>query len=1021
MKMSLTLIMFLCISLGFSQKNDHLTTRHSTNKKPAVFFEENKGQIRDQEWQPRADVLFSGNSGGLIYHLKTNGLHYSLRKTETWQKVENALSDRYAEDSIPARIGTYRVDVNWIGANKDVEIIKGEALSGYKNYYNVPEGVEAALFVKSYSDIIYKNIYNGIDLHFYEGFHGGLEYDFIVKPGADYKQIQMHIKGAELEVNPQGELVMHTPYGEIIEGVLKVYQNNEQINSSWKLRDNLVSFSLVDYDPESALRIDPPVRVWGTYYGGGGDERISDVSMGKDGNLYIAGWTNSTNAIATTGAHQVTLSGSTNAFLTKMDTSGLPLWSTYYGGLDTRGTSCAIGANRKIFLGGYTRSTTNIATPGSHQTNLNNAASNNPDAFLVQFDTNGIREWGTYYGGAAWEKGLCVEADNSGNAYLGGWTESTNNISSTGAHQTGLAGFNDGFMVKFDTTGIRKWGSYYGGSGSYDEINSFALDKNGSLIFAGQTNSPSGIATSGVHQQNLVGFVSDAFVAKMTPNGIRVWGTYYGGPHPDWSNSCAVDVNGNVYLTGYTSSTSGIAGPGAHENSPSGTFLVKFTTGGALGWGSYFGSNANDMGHSCTIDNKGNVYITGETRSASGIATSAAHQTSYNGSADAFVTQFSIEGIQKWGTYYGGSAGDVGYSCVLDGHGNLYLAGETKSTNAIASPGAHQTTHSGGATSFSDGFLTKLNYCSNTNSSLTDTVCDLLTSPSGRYTWTNTGIYLDTIPNYGGCDSIITVDLTVKASSGDTISPIACDTYVSPSGKYTWNGTGLYFDTIPNAVGCDSIISINLALHHSATDSVTLSACKSFTSASGNYTWTTSGTYLDTISTIKGCDSVITYNLTLHTIDTTIFKASDTLKANAGGTTSYQWVDCSNGFTAIPGETKRNFLAQRNGSYAVIISDSICSDTSACINITDIGLVHYIISKNIKVYPNPTEGDFTLELSRPYAEVRISITDLAGKVVYSQSDLQGQEFELQLPHSKGTYLVEVIADDESMITKVIKE
>jgi hypothetical protein len=151
-----------------------------------------------------------------------------------------------------------------------------------------------------------------------------------------------------------------------------------------------------------------------------------------------------------------------------------------------------------------------------------------------------------------------------------------------------------------------------------------------------------------------------------------------------------------------------------------------------------------------------------------------------------------------------------------------------------------------------------------TAASITEVACDSYTSPSGK-TWTTSGMYMDTIPNAVGCDSVITVDLTVNPSSASTISETVCDSYTSPSGK-VWTSSGTYLDTIPNAAGCDSVITVELTVNSSSTSSLTETACDSYTSPSGKV-WTVSGSYVDTIPNAAGCDSIISIDLTVNAAD----------------------------------------------------------------------------------------------------------------------------------------------------------
>lgn len=152
---------------------------------------------------------------------------------------------------------------------------------------------------------------------------------------------------------------------------------------------------------------------------------------------------------------------------------------------------------------------------------------------------------------------------------------------------------------------------------------------------------------------------------------------------------------------------------------------------------------------------------------------------------------------------------------------------------------------------------------------ISDSACASYSSPSGNHTWTTTGMYLDTLVNAIGCDSVITVDLTVFGAKFDTISANACYSYPAPSGSGSWTATGTYTDTLVNAHGCDSFLTVNLVLDTSSA-TLMVDACYSYNSPSGNYTWTQSGTYLDTLTTNAGCDSLIAVQLQINSSAQTI-------------------------------------------------------------------------------------------------------------------------------------------------------
>jgi hypothetical protein len=134
------------------------------------------------------------------------------------------------------------------------------------------------------------------------------------------------------------------------------------------------------------------------------------------------------------------------------------------------------------------------------------------------------------------------------------------------------------------------------------------------------------------------------------------WGTYYGGDDYEYCKASAVDAGGNVYIAGFTLSGSDIAA-GGHQNTPGGSedaFLVKFNAAGVRQWATYYGGALDDEAVSCAVDADGNVYIAGQTYSSTAIA-SGGHQNTYGLAADAFLVKFNSDGVRQWGTYYGGS------------------------------------------------------------------------------------------------------------------------------------------------------------------------------------------------------------------------------------------------------------------------------------------------------------------------------------------------------------------------------
>ena len=210
--------------------------------------------------------------------------------------------------------------------------------------------------------------------------------------------------------------------------------------------------------------------------------------------------------------------------------------------------------------------------------------------------------------------------------------------------------------------------------------------------------------------------------------------------------------------------------------------------------------------------------------------------------------------------------------------------------------------------------------------------CQNYLSPSGSKVWTSSGTYNDTIPTTNNCDSIITVNLTINQPASVTFNETTCDSFTSPSGDTTWTTSGTYEDTLSRVNGCDSVITFNLTINNTQSSTISETACGSYTVPSGDTTWTTSGTYQDTIATTAGCDSIITINLTINTVDTGVNRNGvmlESVESNA----SYQWLDCENGYAELSGDTSQTFSPASTGIYAVEVSKNGCVDTSPCYNI----------------------------------------------------------------------------------------
>ncbi|MDT8324108.1 MAG: hypothetical protein RRA94_08360, partial [Bacteroidota bacterium] len=318
-----------------------------------------------------------------------------------------------------------------------------------------------------------------------------------------------------------------------------------------------------------------------------------------------------------------------------------------------------------------------------------------------------IDPWATYYGGSEWDFGHDIVVDAANNLYVAGAAGSTNAIASSGAHSTTFTGpRQDGFLVKFNAAGQREWGTYFEPNIEHEEVSgdqswphiSLALHPDGQSVFV--ANTCQGSTASGDD--------GDIAVARFNQFGTLLWKRYLRGEFIDRCSGVATDPAGNVFISGWTRSATGIATPGAFRTTRSGNvsdaFLAKYREDGTLLWSTYFGGEGFDRPCDITADAAGNVVVAGVTMSDTGIATPGAHQTlkapglpAISGSrSDAFIVKFDGSGQRLWGTYYGVAGEENWFGIANDNQDNIYVVGQSQASSGLATPGAYRTTNTGG-------------------------------------------------------------------------------------------------------------------------------------------------------------------------------------------------------------------------------------------------------------------------------------------------------------------------------------
>ena len=710
-----------------SASNTNLNSQNLLqNAEKDIVFIENLGQIRDVKGKKRPDVLFLTRSQGIDMYITRSGITYVFRK------IEGDINDRNKATDIKSNY--YRLDMEFAGMNKNINIKKELVVEQQFNYYT--PGYTNGISPKAYKRITIENVYDRIDLVYYEK-EGKMKYDFVVKAGADPNKIKMKYEGASsVFVDKDGSLIITTPMGEIKEEKPYTYLRNtgKKIESNYKVKNNVVKFELEGYETSEDIIIDP-YRIWATYYGGGGDWTFDEgfsICTDNSGNLYVTGQAGSSTFPTQTlqGAYNQTTygGGGRDAFILKFNSSGARIWATFYGGSSQdRGYSICTDNSGNLYVTGNTHSIDFPIQTLQGAYNQTTYGGGGEDIFILKFNSSCARIWATFYGGSGNDRGYSICTDNSGNLYVTGETGSTNFPTKTlpGAYnQTTHGGSGDVFILKFDSSCARLWATFYGGSGSDGIEAGIYKDNSGDLYVTGSTlstNFPTQ-TLEGAYNDTTLDYV-DVFILKFDSNCARIWATYYGGSDYEYGKSICTDNSGNLYVTGWTESTNFPTQTltGAYNQTTYGggyydAFILKFNSNNARIWATYYGGNSYDWGYDICTNNSGSFYVvgyTGSTNFPTQTLPGTYNQTTSGGGKDVFILKFNSNCARQWATYYGGSAVDWGaYMCIYNSS-DLYITGSTQggSFPLKTLPGAYnQTTYGGGER---DVFILRFNLITN--------------------------------------------------------------------------------------------------------------------------------------------------------------------------------------------------------------------------------------------------------------------------------------------------------------------
>jgi hypothetical protein len=570
------------------------------------------------------------------------------------------------------------------------------------NYFLGNDPAQWHTDIPTYARVEYPSVYPGVDVAYYGG-ASGLEYDFTVAAGADPGRIRLAFAGADgVELNAQGDLVLHTGAGDLVQHRPLLYQEingvRQPVEGRFLIRNpqsamrnpTTVSFSVGAYDAARPLVIDPAVLAYSTYLGGNAGDLGEAVAVDAAGSAYVTGLTYSTN-FPVFNPFQTQNAGGGDAFVAKVNLAGTALeYATYLGGSygcsegEDYGFGIAVDSAGAAYVTGYT-SSCNFPTYHALQPTFGGGLD---DAFVTKLSSAGDSlVYSTFLGGPTIDQGGAIAVDPAGEAYVIGRTNGYFPI--VNALQPKYGGNGDCFVSKLSADGqTLLFSTYLGGSQAESSqapsANGIAVDPAGYAYVTGQTESKDFPVFRAFQPVNK-GF-DDAFVAKLRPDGSAfVYSTYLGGKGVDWSFGIAADGAGDAYVAGGTGSSDfpivNAYQPLLHSGGDA--FLTKFNAdGSALVYSTFLGGSGNDNAISVAVDAHGSAYLTGSTNSADFPVVNA-FQPTYAGSGsqgDAFVTKFTPAGnALVYSSYLGGSDIDSGQGIAVNGFGDAYVAGETRS------------------------------------------------------------------------------------------------------------------------------------------------------------------------------------------------------------------------------------------------------------------------------------------------------------------------------------------------------
>ncbi len=650
----------------------------------AIAFLKNNGQLKKTGGGPAGEVAYYHDLGGHFFQ-------------------SNAISFTLAEVGPPDK--AHRVDMKFDSLRAVKRVIALEKRPDYYNFYleNVPNGRER---VPLYKRMVYCDAFTGVDVEVSSN-SGNLKYYFITKPGNRPSNIQMEFEGHTGLGTNGGDLEIGTSLGNITLPEAFAYQVDNFGNRipltwipSYNVIGNIVSFTYSSYDPSMYLVFevksnhcddfqnqDDNLR-WNTYYGGSSTVNIPFTQddffhhVATDGDdILICGDTYSQDFPSDPGLNQGNFAN-ISAFLLRFNMDGVPKWSLRLGGSgDDNGFAIAADDNGNANLVGKSLSGNFPTEQGGTGSWYDGGLSGGQDAFVAQFDPDGMRNFASFFGTNDGEQARAITKSSDGKFYIGGTGKvpAKNTDMSPFATNVGSA-----FIARFSSDfSTHEWTSQYDNGNTFTEIRDMVTDNAGNIYLTGFTTA-NGVQVVGNGALTYFGG-EDAFIAKISsPPHDLLFSSHYGGSGNDKGFGITVNSDGLVYVGGSTSSSTinAFITLGSYSGNGDG-FMLRFNTDMTSFIGTYYGSDGEDGFQDVVSGEVGLNYFIGFTNSAS-INTTAPtgyyDQSSLGGNLgnkDNWIVGTTGLFNVDWETYMGGKAGDEAQCAVVNSSNKLYVTGFT--------------------------------------------------------------------------------------------------------------------------------------------------------------------------------------------------------------------------------------------------------------------------------------------------------------------------------------------------------